>query len=367
MEMTSSNMCVAGIDLTENEIMAHVLPNDQNFAVLSNPDGLKDFFQKIVALKPAVAVMEAVEGDKLSIAIALAQSGVPVVAIQSRQLNQFAEIVKFEKKITRLDAYVMARFAMEIHKGQIQNIDGFTPQDLVGRARELAKAARPQRDPLCEKIISDKFGFIWVGIPKVATRSILTALYREPVVDVAGRLVNEELQALLDHDPNYRNYFKFALVRNSWARIVSCYVNKIQRANEETQRHIIDRYSGLRLKMPFEEFIRFLLEDPSGQDEGANRHWLSQHAFVSDSNGQLLVDFIGKIENLADDFAIACKRIGLPDIQLPWLNSREGWKVDKKLMKQKDPFYYRQYFTPETQELVRTRYRRDIELFGYDF
>ena len=66
MEMTPSNMCVAGIDLTENEIMAHVLPNDQNFAVLSNPDGLKDFFQKIVALKPAVAVMEAVEGDKLS-------------------------------------------------------------------------------------------------------------------------------------------------------------------------------------------------------------------------------------------------------------------------------------------------------------
>jgi hypothetical protein len=119
--------------------------------------------------------------------------------------------------------------------------------------------------------------------------------------------------------------------------------------------------------MPFEEFIRFLLDHPSGRDEGANRHWMSQHVFVTDKNGELLVDFIGKIENLEDDFATVCRTIGLPDIRLPWLNSREGWKVDKQALDRKDPLYYRSYFTAETRELVRKRYQKDIEMFGYDF
>jgi hypothetical protein len=292
---------------------------------------------------------------------------VPVVAIHPRQLHQYAELLKLEKAMNGLDAYVMARFALELHNGRIQDVEGFSARDLIEYSQRFATHPRPPIDPFCEKIISDKFRFIWVGIPKAATRSILTALYREPAVDVAGREVNDELASLLNQNQNYGEYFKFAFVRNPWARIVSSYINKIQRFREETQRHIIDRYSALRFKMPFEEFIRFLLEDPSGRDEGANRHWLSQHTFVSDKDGEFLVDFIGKIENIEHDFTLACHRIGLPEIHLPWLNSREGWKMNKQVMKQKDPFYYRRYYTSQTRELVRQRYSKDIELFEYEF
>ena len=367
MESKISSVCVAGIDVRKDKLNTHILPADKSYSVVRTTGGFKAFFHQMAEIQPAVAVMEAGAGDKIAIASVLAKSGCPVVAIHTRQLNQYAERLKIKKMTSLADAYVMAHFALELHTGNMQNIDGYSTEDLIQLARTFKSDSRPPADPICEKVISDKYRFLWVGIPKVATRSILTALYREPLVDLAAREVNEELWKLLKQNEAYQAYFKFAFVRNPWARIVSSYLNKIERFREDTRRAIIDRYPPLRFKMPFEEFIRFLLEDPSGRDEGANRHWMSQHIFVADKNGELLVDFIGKMENLKEDFATACQRIKLPEIRLPWLNSREGWKVNEQVLNRKDPFYYRTYFTDETRELVRKRYRKDIEMFGYDF
>lgn len=367
MKSHQSSVCVAGIEVQDDRLEMHTMPVGKSYRVARSSSGFKEFFQKIVEIRPAVVVMEAQAGEKIAVASVLARSGLPVVAIHTRQLNQYAELLKMDEMIPYIDAYVMARFALELHAGNILHTDGYSTKDLIRLARATVSASRPPADPICEKVISEKFRFVWVGIPKVATRSILTALYREPQVDIAGREVNDELWKLLKQNEIFEKYFKFAFVRNPWARIVSSYLNKIQRFREDTQRDIIDRYPGLRFKMPFEEFIRFLLEDPSGKDEGANRHWISQHVFVTGKNGELLVDFIGKMENLKEDFATACLKIGLPEIQLPWLNSREGWKANKQVLNQKDPFYYRSYFTPETRELVRKRYLKDIEMFGYDF
>ena len=367
MESNISSVCVAGIDVRKDKLNTHILPADKSYSVVRTTGGFKAFFHQMAEIQPAVAVMEAGAGDKIAIASVLAKSGCPVVAIQTRQLNQYAERLKTEKMTSLADAYVMAHFALELHSGNLQQTDGYSTKDLIQLAKAFDSASRPPADPMCEKVISDKYRFLWVGIPKVATRSILTALYREPSADLAAREVNEELWKLLKQNEAYQAYFKFAFVRNPWARIVSSYLNKLWRYREDTQRQIIKRYSGLRFRMPFEEFVRFLMENPNGRDEGANRHWMSQHIFVTDKNGELLVDFIGKMENLKEDFATACRRIGLPEIRLPWLNSREGWKVDKQVLDQKDPFYYRHYFTAETRELVRKRYRTDIEMFGYDF
>ena len=367
MESNQTSVGVVGIEVQNDKLNTHILPTDKSYSVMRTASGFKAFFLKMAEIQPAVAVMEAGAGEKIAVASVLAQAGLPVVAIHSRQLNQYAELLKMEKMSSYADAYVMARFALELHSGNIQQTDGYSTKDLIQLAQAFESDSRPPADPICEKVITDKYRFLWVGIPKVATRSILTALYREPAVDIAGKEVNEELWRLLKQNEIFHEYFKFAFVRNPWARIVSSYLNKIWRFREDTQRDIINRYSALRFRMPFEKFIRFLLDDPSGRDEGANRHWMSQHVFVTGDNGEILVDFIGKMENLKKDFATVCRRIGLPEIHLPWLNSREGWKVDNQLLNQKDPFYYRTYFTDETRELVRKRYRKDIEIFGYDF
>ncbi len=80
-----------------------------------------------------------------------------------------------------------------------------------------------------------------------------------------------------------------------------------------------------------------------------------QHQFILDDNGHLLVDFVGRFENLQDDFVYVCQRIGLPHLSLPHVNASHR-RPD-----------YRSYYNEYTKHLVEEYFRRDIELFGYSF
>jgi len=74
---------------------------------------------------------------------------------------------------------------------------------------------------------------------------------------------------------------------------------------------------------------------------------------VLSESGDMLVDFVGRYETLAEDFDAVCDRIGI-ECALPHINrSRHG--------------DFREYYTPETRALVEEVYKADIELFGYRF
>ena len=76
--------------------------------------------------------------------------------------------------------------------------------------------------------------------------------------------------------------------------------------------------------------------------------------FVCDDEGNVIIDFIGKYENLSTDFRTVCQRAGLPSIELPHLNKSTSGE-------------YRKYYTNETRDFVAKMAQKDIELFGYDF
>jgi len=69
-------------------------------------------------------------------------------------------------------------------------------------------------------------------------------------------------------------------------------------------------------------------------------------------NDICLVDEIGKMENLKEDFEKICTKIGI-DVKLPHLNSSRN---DKNYMK---------YYTKNSIEMVNQAFREDIELFNY--
>lgn len=78
-----------------------------------------------------------------------------------------------------------------------------------------------------------------------------------------------------------------------------------------------------------------------------------QKEFLTDRDGKLMVDFVGRFENLQEDFRHVCKTIGI-ECSLPHVNRSQH--VD-----------YRTYYNDKTIQLVYEHFKEDIEMFGYAF
>jgi hypothetical protein len=95
----------------------------------------------------------------------------------------------------------------------------------------------------------------------------------------------------------------------------------------------------------------------------------------------LLVNFVGKYENLQSDFATVCQSLGFHDCTLPRVNTTKieragplSWTTRYRIRgmlrgrwKISDSPDYHSYYDDETREYVGELYARDIEAFDYEF
>ena len=218
-------------------------------------------------------------------------------------------------------------------------------------------------------IISRKHRLIYIPVAKVACSSLKQSLsplfYLENSPDLH--------QAPFPKIPNWRitpqkEYFTFAFVRNPWDRLVSCYLDKIQSSNFTNEPEMVNGvYIGFLNKygnrfyvgMRFTDFATEVCGIP---DIISDRHFISQY-YILMHNGKFLPNFIGRFENLEKDFQEICRISGL-SLKLPHMF---GNIPKKKLRKAWVKVDYRSYYTRELEEMVRKRYSRDIDFFGYTF
>lgn len=187
-------------------------------------------------------------------------------------------------------------------------------------------------------VISHKHKFIFLEKPKVASCSIRVALQK--ISDV--RWVHDKgkrhggIKVSLKHFPESANYFKFAFTRNPWDLELSYYIwlKSMSGHKKRYQENSITFEEHINSKM-FNKMPTFL-------------------SFSSFFKGQINVDFVGRFENLQEDFDKICSQIGIPS---QTLSTRNKTKRE----------HYSSYYNKETMNMVAKKHEKDIEIFGYEF
>jgi chondroitin 4-sulfotransferase 11 len=193
---------------------------------------------------------------------------------------------------------------------------------------------------------SDKHNYLWFRNAKCATRSVLAYLYKHTDVDLDDYRVKYKPKLWAQH-------FKFTIVRNPWARLVSCYQDKVIRQKPDYlqarngKRGISLRWQLNHVKPSFKEFIKIITKDENIHKDD---HWDTYHNRVVFED----VDFIGRIENMQEDFNTICDEIGIPQLELEHRNKTQH-------------DYYVDYYDDESKALVDKAFQEDIAYLGYKF
>lgn len=186
----------------------------------------------------------------------------------------------------------------------------------------------------------DRYRCIFIHIPKTAGSAVAQSLF-----DAPSR-----------HDPywvyktvnasKFGAYFKFAFVRNPWDRLVSSYEYLSAGGND-----LQDRVWAARHMPRYPDFGSFVRKGLTEPGIRSWMHFVPQTDFILDRTGRLMVDFLGRFENLEEDFRAVASR----------LNS--GARLETANASQRRPF--QSYYDQDTARIVRNVYARDIEVLGY--
>ncbi len=156
-------------------------------------------------------------------------------------------------------------------------------------------------------------------------------IHRIPIKKHATAL---QIRAAMDREI-YDSFFKFSFVRNPWDWQVSLY------------HYILDHPEncGHEETKKMGSFRNFVFS--------REKLTFTQTSCLVDESGNLLVDFVGKFENLDQDFQSICHKVGI-SASLPHINKSK--RTD-----------YQDYYDAETRDLTSRLYAEDIERFGYTF
>ena len=141
------------------------------------------------------------------------------------------------------------------------------------------------------------------------------------------------------------NIFTFGFVRNPFDRAISSW--KFNNRNNKSA-----EVSFLQFCRKLES-VDLLPESGIAEDDQL-LHACEQHPFLICEERNIKANFIGRFENLQQDFDIVCDKMSVERQQLPHVN-----RTNHK--------HYTEYYNDESKEIIMKKYNRDFELFGYTF
>lgn len=128
-----------GIDVSKQLLEVAVHESDFRYRCPNTSSAFSELLAELIALRPALIVVEATGGLEKPLVAALHAAGLPVVVINPRQVRAFAKALGQLAKTDRLDAAVLAHFAAAL-KPPIRPLKSKEEQDLealMGRRSQL--------------------------------------------------------------------------------------------------------------------------------------------------------------------------------------------------------------------------------------
>lgn len=134
----------------------------------------------------------------------------------------------------------------------------------------------------------------------------------------------------------FENYFKFAFVRNPWDWQVSNFHYGLKKKD-------LPSHNLFKNMKSFQEYIEWkVVNDKKLQKD-----------FVCDEEGNIIVDYIGKMESIDKDFNHICNRLDI-NVRLPHINKTSHPN-------------YNTIYNDQTRKLIEFHFKEDIQLFDYKF
>lgn len=191
--------------------------------------------------------------------------------------------------------------------------------------------------------------YIFLHIPKCGGTSLRQVLETESNQDRYKCYNHLKYERI----PNAKKSFVFTFVRNPWSRILSLYMFW----KNQTPEHIYYRYDKkqvnyiMKNRLDFKSFINEIAFNKESIFH-IKRHPKPYIGFFFQNPADL--NYIGRVENMQNDFDTLCDLIKIDRCTLPHENPSEHNN-------------YTEYYDSESRDIVANLYADDIEYFEYKF
>ncbi|QBR00916.1 IS110 family transposase [Paraburkholderia pallida] len=145
--MNHSHSVYIGIDVSGTALDVAIHDTTEHFRVDNEPRAIEQLVQRLIALNPTLIVLEATGKLELALLRALCEAGLPAVAVNPRQVRDFARATGTRAKTDRIDAFAIAHFAAVL-KPDVRPLNDLQTEQL--------QALLLRRAQLIEMLVAEK-------------------------------------------------------------------------------------------------------------------------------------------------------------------------------------------------------------------
>lgn len=200
---------------------------------------------------------------------------------------------------------------------------------MIATPKEKVEYIKYYYHNICNSLhIFDEARVLYVTTHKVASSSIKDTIQNKTNKICGQKNWTKWVEEL--NEDIIKNYYIFTFVRNPWDRVVS-----------------IARHFSLSVPKTLK------YAGTKKYTQAFYTHSIPCSTSTHNRNNRQIVDFVGRFENIQEDFNHVLKEIGIiADLQFKNKGNRTA---------------YKDYYNKDTIKKVAEIYKKDIDLFGYEY